>query len=143
MNSRIQIFIIFALCSGLMACEMGKKSQAVEKVATVACQDARDMITAHANDIVPIVGKLILNLAVKEEVQKGAICECLSPAVKQYLDKNYQEAELDNMLIDKNARKQAIKKAFSENSREIFQCYKDKGLKGVKLIENFINKIIK
>lgn len=126
----------------LVACQ-DKKTEMVEKVGAVACQDAKDMITAHANDVVPIVGKLILNLAVKEELQKNAVCECLAPSVKKYLQENYQALELENMLIDKTRRNEAIKKAMLNKSSDIYKCYEEKGLKGIKLIKDFINKWIK
>jgi uncharacterized protein (UPF0335 family) len=137
-----KILIISLLSLFFLACQ-DKKTEMVEKVNTVACQDAKDMITNHANDIVPIVGKLILNLAVKEELQKGAICECLSPSVKAFLIETYQANELENMLIDKTRRTEAIKKAIANKSGDIFQCYENKGFKGIKLIKDFVNKLVK
>ena len=125
----------------LPACQDQKK-EALEKVSTVACQDAKDMIEAHVNDIIPLVGKLILNNVVKDELKNGAICDCLLPVVKKHMTE-YTEADLDAMLVDKPKRSKAIKKAISQNSSEIFACYESKGLKGVKLIKNFIEKIIK
>jgi hypothetical protein len=131
------------LCLYLLTACQDKKTEMVEKVGTVACQDAKDMITSHANDIVPIVGKLLLNLAVKEELQKNAICECLAPSVKNYLQETYQAIELENMLIDKTRRNEAVKKALLNKSTEIYKCYESKGLKGLKLIQDFINKVLK
>ncbi|MCU0443959.1 MAG: hypothetical protein MUE85_03515 [Microscillaceae bacterium] len=137
-----KLLIISTLSIVFLACQ-DQKALMVEKVNTVACQDAKDMITAHANDLVPIVGKLLLNLAVKEELQKNTICECLSPSIKKYLQETYQAAELENMLIDKARRSEAIKKALGNQSGDIFRCYEQKGLKGVKLIKDFVNKLIK
>jgi len=135
----LPLFCCLWVC--LLACE-SKKNDAIEKITLVACQDVKDMIEAHANDVVPIVGRLILNLAAKEELKSGAVCDCLLPVVKRSLAE-YPEAELETMLIDKPMRTKAIKKALMQNKKEVFACYKEKGLKGVKLIENFINKVIK
>ncbi len=134
--------LLFVLLLPACQNEASKKSEAAENVSKVACQDAKDMITAHANDVVPIIGKLLLNLAVKGELKDGAICDCLLPAIKKDLA-TYPEAELQAMLIDKPMRTKAIKKAFVQNKKEVFSCYKEKGLKGLKLIENFIDKIVK
>ena len=123
------------------ACQ-SKKDELVSKVGIVACQDTKDMIESHANSIVPIVGKMIFDFAVKEEIKKNLMCDCLTPSIQKYLKENYQEAELDNMLIDKNMRKKAINKALAQYSATIFQCYEDKGLKSIKLFKNFVEKMI-
>jgi adenosyl cobinamide kinase/adenosyl cobinamide phosphate guanylyltransferase len=124
-----------------MSCQ-SKKQELVDKLSIVACQDTKDMIDNHANTLVPFLGKMLLDLAVKEEFKNNVMCDCLTPFIKNYLNENYQEAELDNMLIDKGLRGKAIKKALAQNSTNIFQCYEKKGLKSLKLLKNFIEKAI-
>jgi hypothetical protein len=121
----------------LASCE-DKKRENIEKVSVVACQDAKDMIEAHT----PLIGKVILNALAKEELKNGAVCECLLPSVKKQLD-SFTAEELETMLIDKPKRGEIIKKALVQNRTEVFDCYKSKGLKGVKLIESFIEKLVK
>jgi hypothetical protein len=137
-----KLLLITALFVGFTACQNSKKTEFADKVSLVACQDTKDMITAHANDVIPFVGRMILNLAVKEELQKNTICDCLTPTIRKHLAANFQEAELEQMLIDKPVRSKAIKQALAQNSTEVFNCYEQKGLKGVKLIKDFVNKLL-
>lgn len=142
MSKRIPTYLLFGwmlLC--LLSCD--KRSQLAYKIALVACQDTKDMITSHANNVIPIVGKMIMDYAISEELKKGMICDCLNPSVQEYLVTNYQEAELENMLLDKPKRIKAIQKALIQHSSSIYQCYEEKGLKGVKLMKSFIDKTIK
>lgn len=138
MKRTLYVLLSCLLTCGLFASCQDKKKENLDKVSVVACQDAKDMIEAHT----PLVGKLILNALAKEELKNGAICECLLPAVKKQLD-GFPAEELETMLIDKPKRGEIIKKALVQNRQEVFDCYKSKGLKGIKLIESFINKLVK
>ena len=128
------------LAFGWLASCQDKKKENIEKVSVVACQDAKDMILAHT----PMVARMLVGLldTSKEEVRNGAVCDCILPVVKKQLNE-YQAEELETMLIDKPKRGEIIKKALLQNRKEVFDCYKGKGLKGVKLIESFVGKLLK
>ena len=135
-------FICIALAS-LSACQsLNKKNESIDKVTTVACQDAKDMMEAYASDLLPVVGKLLLNFAAKEELKNGAVCDCLLPTIKKHLGE-YTEEELEAMLIDKPKRTKAFKKAIAQNSKEILTCYESKGSKSFKFVKDFIEKALK
>lgn len=129
------LLLVSVFCTTLFSCD--KKTENIGKVTTVACQDVKDMLESHT----PLVAKLILNAVVKDEVKNGAVCDCILPAVKKHLNE-YTAEQVEAMLVEKQARTKAIKKALSQNSAEVFDCYKSKGLKGAKLIEDFVKKIV-
>jgi hypothetical protein len=129
------LILASVLCATLFSCD--KKTENIGKVTAVACQDVKDMLESHT----PLVAKLILNAVVKDEVKNGAVCDCILPAVKKHLNE-YTAEQVEAMLVEKQARTKAIKKALSQNSAEVFDCYKSKGLKGAKLIEDFVKKIV-
>jgi hypothetical protein len=133
-------FILLSIFFVLFACQ-DKKAEFVEKVSLVACQDTKDLITNHANSVVPFVGKALVDYAVPESVKNGMICDCIQPNMQVYLSENFQVAELELMLIDKKARNKALQQSLTQKSTEILQCYKDKGFKGFKLIESFIKAV--
>lgn len=92
----------------------------------IACQDVKDDIEAYLG----MAGKLLLGTVVSEEAKSKTICDCLTPLIKQEFEtKNPQE--LETMIVDKQMRGKVIKSALSKNLKSIFNCYKDKGLKGL------------
>ena len=132
--------LFLAMSFALLACD--DKKENIEKVSTAACQDTRDMLEAHVNSLPPIMAKILMKFGAKEEIQNGAICDCLLPSAKKHLE-TLPATELEAMLNDKSKRGQAIKKALADNSNEIFACYESKGLKGMSLIKDFIKKIVR
>lgn len=131
-----KILLTCLLATALLACD--KKAENVTKLSTVACQDIKDEIEAYAG----LIGRVALNLLVKDEFKNGAMCDCIVPVVKKELQEKTAE-ELDKMLIDKPMRGKVIKAGISNNMKEIFACYEAKGLKGISGIKKLFEKIIK
>ena len=119
-----KIILTSLLACTLFACD--KKAENVTKLSAIACQDVKDDLEAYLG----MVGKALLGSVVTEEAKSQTICDCLTPLVKQEFETKAPQ-ELETMIVDKQMRGRVIKSALSKNLKAIFNCYKEKGLKGL------------
>ncbi len=132
--------IYFLLLIGFSACQSAKLELA-KKVNLNTCDDTKEIVQKYANTALPIIGGLIVDKVMPETMKNGLFCDCTAPSFQTFFVENYTEKELDEMLTDRKKRKVAIRKALLGNGKTILKCYKDKGMKGVKWVEKFLNSI--
>ena len=133
----MKYLIIILLAFTFYSCQQSQKAQNIEKISIVACQDVKDVIQAYTG----LIGNLISNL-IKDQTQTQALCDCIVPIVKEHLNEGYQDQELDNMVINKQLRGKAIKKAIVQYKDKVLDCYKTKGVKGFEIIKKIIQNVL-
>jgi len=133
MKKHISLLLLLFL---FFACQNKK----IEKIADLACQDTKDLVESYASAVVPH-GDAVLNSVVKEDMMNSAVCDCIRPSLKKHLQ-SYSETELEEQITDKSRRSKSVRKAILQNPTDILTCYKDKGLKGMAMIQGFIKQIM-
>lgn len=119
-----------------------QKAKYVDMVAELSCQDTRNLIVKYAGDVVPVLGKFVMDKVIKEDTGEGKFCDCLRPMIKQKLDEKLESEALEEMITKPSLRKQFIKENLVEGKRDVLDCYEEKGKgKGVRLIAKFIDKM--
>lgn len=117
------------------------KQELAKKVNLNTCDDTKELVEKYANTVLPLIGGLVVDKVIPESVKNGLLCECTQPNIQPFLVENYSEKELEEMLSNSKERKKALRKAILGYGKTILKCYKDKGNKGAKWVERFLEKI--
>ncbi len=136
------IFTFVFLLLAFFSCETkNPKQELAKRVNLNTCDDTKEIVEKYANTVLPLIGGLVVDKVIPESVKNGLLCECSTPSVEAFLAETYSEKELEEMLSNSKLRKPAIRKAFLGYGKTILKCYKDKGNKGAKWVEKFLNSL--
>ncbi|NJO03695.1 MAG: hypothetical protein HC880_20275, partial [Bacteroidia bacterium] len=69
-------------------------------------------------------------------------CDCIKPSLSPSLDAQFETAQLDSMVTDRDKRRAAVQKIILNDRQTILRCYQASGqAKGVRLLEKILDKL--